>query len=331
MHPYQLSNYLSTLIDHSVHHSVMIWGPPGIGKSSVVAQLARSRKMGFIDLRLSQLAPTDLRGVPVPIEGITHWYPPEFLPRTGTGILFLDEINLAPPALQGVAQQLVLDRRVGSYEVPKGWFVWAAGNRKEDRAAIFDMPAPLANRFLHLRVEPHLESFRQYAIAQKMHEQIIGFLNFRPSLLHKPDANSEAWPSPRSWEMADALLKLSLDLAPAIGIGVAAEFNVFSQSAAQIPLVEAILNGKSKEAFPAEPSIQYALSSALVIRINTVAQAINAFRWLSEKAPPEWVQMVAADLFPKLRNNKLYEAFRREVQADEDLMKFLGAFSALAS
>lgn len=331
MNPQQLSQYLSTLIGHSVQHSVMIWGPPGIGKSSVVAQSASSHNMGFIDLRLSQLAPTDLRGVPVPRDGITYWYPPEFLPQSGSGILFLDEINLAPPALQGVAQQLVLDRRVGSYEVPSGWFVWAAGNRKEDRAAIFDMPAPLANRLLHLRVEPHLDSFRHYAIEKKIHELIVGFLNFRPSLLHKPDVNSEAWPSPRSWEMADSLLKLDLDLTPAIGVATAAEFNVFRKSAAQIPLIDKILNGKSTDIFPTEPSIQYALSSAIVIRVKDVEQAINAMRWLTKHAAPEWVQMVAADLFPKLRTHKLYDAFRREIQKDESLSQFLVNFSNLSS
>ena len=75
--------------------------------------------MGFIDVRLSQLAPTDLRGLPVAEEGMSRWYPPEFLPREGEGILFLDEINMAPPAMQGVSQQLILDRRVGSYLCPR--------------------------------------------------------------------------------------------------------------------------------------------------------------------------------------------------------------------
>ena len=103
----------------------MIWGPPGIGKSSIVSESCESNKLSFIDLRLSQLAPTDLRGLPVPRENNCAWLSPEFLPTEGKGVLFLDEINLAPPAMQGVAQQLILDRRVGSYELPDGWFVWA--------------------------------------------------------------------------------------------------------------------------------------------------------------------------------------------------------------
>jgi MoxR-like ATPase len=71
-------------------------------------------------------------------------------------MLFLDEINMAPPAMQGIAQQLILDRQVGSYRVPEGWFIWAAGNRKSDRAAVFEMPSALANRFIHLDLAPTL-------------------------------------------------------------------------------------------------------------------------------------------------------------------------------
>src|SRR5690606_25955626 len=131
MKPSELACYLSTIIDEGIKLSVMIWGAPGIGKSSIVAQVCESGKLDFIDLRLSQLAPTDLRGLPVPRDKQSAWLPPEFLPTEGQGILFLDEINLAPPAMQGVAQQLILDRRVGSYVLPDDWFVWAAGNRKE--------------------------------------------------------------------------------------------------------------------------------------------------------------------------------------------------------
>jgi MoxR-like ATPase len=126
MTPAELKNYLATLIDRDLKLSVMLWGPPGIGKSSIVAQLAAERGLELVDLRLGQLSPTDLRGLPVAKDGTAVWYPPEFLPRKGRGILFLDELNMAPPTLQGIAQQLILDRRVGSYSVPEGWFLWAA-------------------------------------------------------------------------------------------------------------------------------------------------------------------------------------------------------------
>ncbi|GCE30380.1 hypothetical protein KDA_58640 [Dictyobacter alpinus] len=201
--------------------------------------------MQMIDLRLSQLAPTDLRGLPVADteHGLSRWYPPEFLPREGQGILFLDELNLAPPAMQGMAQQLILDRRVGSYTVPDDWFVGAAGNRKEDRASVFDMPAPLANRFIHLNVEPHFESFKIYALQNTIHEHILGFLSFRPALLHKLDPQQPAWPSPRSWMIANKLYALNMDISYVVGMGAASELASFVKLYNQLPDVEVVLQG----------------------------------------------------------------------------------------
>ena len=133
MTPAELEQELRQIVQQDIRCSLMIWGPPGVGKSSIVARVASTAKIDLVDLRLSQLAPTDLRGLPVAEDGRSTWYPPNFLPRDGKGVLFLDEINMAPPAMQGVAQQLILDRRIGEYTVPEGWFVWAAGNRKIDR------------------------------------------------------------------------------------------------------------------------------------------------------------------------------------------------------
>ena len=224
MNPVDLSTFLDTLIEHQVKLSTMIWGPPGIGKSSIVAQVAARHGLACIDLRLSQLAPTDLRGLPVAEGGRSRWYPPEFLPTEGAGVLFLDEINMAPPTMQGMAQQLILDRQVGSYRVPEGWFIWAAGNRDEDRAAVFEMPAPLANRFIHVEVAPDFENFKSYALGRGLHEHIIAFLSFRPALLHRSEPLQSAWPSPRSWEMASTLHQIGLDIGAAVGAPVANEF-----------------------------------------------------------------------------------------------------------
>ncbi|WP_322638269.1 MULTISPECIES: AAA family ATPase [unclassified Nostoc] len=110
MTPSDLKAYLDNLIRKNLQISTMIWGPPGIGKSSIVGQIAQENDIDFVDVRLSQLAPTDLRGLPVAEDGISKWYPPEFLPRDGKGILFINELNMAPPAMQGVPQQLILER-----------------------------------------------------------------------------------------------------------------------------------------------------------------------------------------------------------------------------
>ena len=269
MTPNTLKTYLNQILQQNLMISTMIWGPPGIGKSSIVGQLAKANDLEFIDVRLSQLAPTDLRGLPVAENGISKWYPPEFLPRSGKGILFLDEINMAPPTMQGMAQQLILDRCVGSYTVPDGWFIWAAGNRKEDRASVFDMPSPLANRFLHLQVEPDLEGFKAYALETNVHEQIIAFLSFRSTLLHKIDPQQPAWPSPRSWVMASALHQVGLDIAPAVGEGAASEFLAYIKLYQALPDLLAILAGNGgKINFPVEPSARYATAIATKVVSN---------------------------------------------------------------
>jgi MoxR-like ATPase len=297
MNPSELKVFLNQLLTNNIQISTMIWGPPGIGKSSIVNQLARESDIDFVDVRLSQLAPTDLRGLPVAENGISKWFPPEFLPRKGKGILFLDELNMAPPAMQGVAQQLILDRCVGSYEVPNGWFVWAAGNRKEDRAAVFDMPSPLANRFLHLEVQPDFESFKAYALDKGVHEQIIAFLSFRTTLLHKIDPQQPAWPSPRSWVMASALHSAGLNINPAVGTSTATEFTSYISMYENLPNLIAILSGKGESIqFPKEPSVRYATVIGLTVRADNANQALNAFNWLNQVATNEWVRLFAVDL-----------------------------------
>jgi hypothetical protein len=324
MHPAALSGFLDTLVRNDVTLSLMIWGPPGIGKSSIVAQTAAAHGLACIDLRLSQLAPTDLRGLPVARDGKARWYPPEFLPTEGAGVLFLDEINLAPPTMQGMAQQLILDRRVGSYVVPDGWYIWAAGNRDEDAAAVFEMPAPLANRFLHVEVAPDLESFKAYALGAAISEQILAFLTLRPNMLHRFDAAQPAWPSPRTWAMADTLHKLGLEVTAAVGAAAAAEFKAYLSVYHELPDLAAVLAGAGDGlSFPGEPSLRYAVTVALAARAADAGQAYHGLRWLVRTAAPEWVQLCAADLLRQMRRRGEYEALLGLLGGDEELQEWL--------
>jgi ATPase family associated with various cellular activities (AAA) len=325
-----LKNYLDRLITNDLKISTMIWGAPGIGKSSIVSQIATVNQLEFIDIRLSQLAPTDLRGLPVAEDGVSKWFPPEFLPQRGKGILFLDEINMAPPAMQGMAQQLILDRRVGSYIVPDGWFVWAAGNRKEDRAGVFEMPAPLANRFLHLQVEADFESFKTYALGEGMHEQIIAFLSFRPTLLHKIDLQQPAWCSPRSWMMASNLHRNGLDLAPAIGAAASAEFQAFLVMYNSLPNLEPIFEGKGDSIpFPIEPSARYATAIGLTVHATDADRAYHAFQWLVQVATTEWVQLFISDLLGLMRSRGQLGVLAALIEKDPAIQQFLQDYRQL--
>ncbi|MCC5840617.1 MAG: MoxR family ATPase [Opitutales bacterium] len=271
---------------------VMLWGPPGVGKSALVGQLAGAHGLSLTDLRISQLAPTDLRGVPSVRRTVTCWNPPEFLPRTGAGILFLDEITMAPPVMQGIAHQLVLDRAVGSYRLPEKWFVWAAGNRVEDRSAVYEMPKALANRFLHFEVKPCGRSFAEFAAAHpdRVDPAVVAFLHFRPDLLLDPgNGTAHAWPSPRSWEKASACLRAGLGVGPAVGRGVEIEFRAFVKMADRLPSIGAILKGGGGEVpFPEEFSERHALVCGLVRRAEEPDALLHGFRWLTGKAAPEW-------------------------------------------
>lgn len=274
--------------------SVYISGPPGIGKSAAVNQVGKRFDLPVIDLRISQFAPTDLRGLPVPRDGRTFWDPPSMYPDGGSGILFLDELTMAPPAVQGIAHQLVLDRRVGDYVLPEGWFVWAAGNRREDKSAVFEMPAALANRFIHFEVSSDIDAFRDFAVdnGDTVHAQVLAFLLFRPELLH--DLNhmgARAWPSPRTWVMASRLHTMGMDISSAVGSGAAAEFQAFCRNRKAADCVEAVIGGNFGVPFPKDVSTIYSLLSALSQRISKRAEWLAVWKWLLDVSGAEWCQL----------------------------------------
>ena len=330
MTPKELQQQLKRIAQARLQLSIMIWGPPGIGKSSIVQQVGEELKLPVIDLRLSQLAPTDLRGLPVARDGHSEWYPPEFLPREGEGILFLDEFNMAVPAMQGIAQQLILDRKVGNYVLPEGWLIWAAGNPKGQRVSTHEMPAPLANRFVHWAVEADLESFRTHALDQGLPEELLAFLAFRPRLLHQFDSKQNAWPSPRAWVMASQLWQLGLDPAGAVGEGAAGEFKSFLKVYRLLPDLERILEGQAIEkGFPSDPGARFAICTGLACRVSSVEQALRAMNWLVREAPAEWVQLFVSDLFPTLRRKQLFEAVSQALIREDEFRRFIGQYRKL--
>jgi hypothetical protein len=283
--PIQIATELSKLVAHGIKDAVMLWGKAGIGKSSIVKQIADTNGIGFVDVRISQLAPTDLRGLPV-ADHDNHtatWYPPDFLPKTGQGIIFLDEMNMAPPTMQGIAQQLILDRRVGNYVVPDGWFVWAAGNRKEDSATVFDMSGPLANRFNHYEVRESLDEFIEYGLPLGLNFLIAGFLKHAPDLLHLPSPErNKPFPTPRAWMRANRLFNADLAIAPAVGVAVAGRFAGYCAIANKLPDLQAVINGQKVARWDKGEfvHIAYAAVFGLAHYIQTADHLRNAAEWI---------------------------------------------------
>ncbi len=280
MRPALLSQVLEKEFESTVHghHTpVMLWGPPGVGKSDMVAQVGERNGVPVIDIRLSQMEPSDLRGIPFRNGERVEWAPPGMLPdakRHGVqGILFLDEITSAPPSVSAAAYQLILDRRLGEYQVPKGWAIFAAGNRQGDRGVTYSMPSPLANRFSHFEVETHLDDWVAWAYAHGIDDRVIAFLRFRPELLFDfdPAHNPVAFPSPRSWEFAHRALQKFADkpqlmqggLQACVGSAAGIELHAFVQNLDQLPDLAAIVRGEDVTV-PTETDLQYAVAAALV-------------------------------------------------------------------
>ncbi|MFN2338767.1 MAG: AAA family ATPase, partial [Gammaproteobacteria bacterium] len=272
------------------HHTpVMLWGPPGVGKSQMVAQVAADHDVPVIDIRLSQMEPSDLRGIPFRVGDHVEWAVPAMLPdatRHGPrGILFLDEITSVPPSVSAAAYQLILDRRLGAYEVPLGWAIFAAGNRQGDRGVTYTMPAPLANRFSHFELDVNLDDWVAWAYAHGIDERLIGFLRFRPELLFEfdPAHNPVAFPSPRSWEFAHRALHKFGDnnelmvgaLQACVGPAAGVELAAFVDNLDQLPDLDAILRGE-QVSVPRETDLQYAVASALVARAIRVKDTPEA-------------------------------------------------------
>lgn len=303
----RLKKELELLLEIDV--PVFIHGSPGIGKSYIVHELAKSKGWQLNDVRLSQLDSVDLRGVPSIKEGKTIWMPPVFLPTQGEGILFLDELNSAAPSVQAAVYQLVLDRKVGEYEMPKGWRIVCAGNRVSDRGIVFRLPSPLANRMVHLIACAKFEDFKVWAIQNGIHPTIIAFLGFRPDLLSqevpKESETNPAFATPRSWSMLSSIAHKAGNMdsyAPliygSVGYGAGAEFLAYLKTYSEIPDIEAILRGEDV-VMPSNPGALYALTAALVERWDSSEGEAEILIRFSSLMPVEFGVMLIKDLVVK--------------------------------
>jgi len=256
---------------------VFLWGPPGVGKSSIVRSIATQRKMELLDVRASLLDPTDLRGIPTVEKGKAKWCSPSFLPSDpkSKGLLFFDELNAAPPLVQASLYQLTLDRCVGEYKLPDGWSIIAAGNRAEDRSVTFRMPAALINRFVHLDYEVDFEDWRDWAVINKMHPLVVGFLSTRRELLFNMDQPDKPFPTPRSWEMVSDILSSQVSykecqdiILGIVGEGAMMEFIGYCESAISEELIKKIINDPNSAKLPKKLGDQYALISYLSFNLE---------------------------------------------------------------
>jgi hypothetical protein len=285
MKPSEISAVLTGFV--AKRRPVFIWGSAGVGKSSMVKAFAKEHNLELRDVRLSQLDSIDLKGFPVPNMPKRHmeWLTPDFLPtsKDKPGILFLDECNGAMPAVASAAYQLILDLRVGNYELPEGWTIIAAGNGREDRGVTHQMPAPLNNRFVHIDYDLDPAEWHKMAAADGIHPHIRAFLSLKPQALHvfDPKDNPRSFPTPRSWyfvnDFYDKPLPNGNKLGDAatfelvqgtIGKGAGTEFTVFVRDLKDMPVIADILKDPAKTPLPKNHAVMHAVVTTLSDQIS---------------------------------------------------------------
>jgi len=299
--------------------SVMLWGPPGVGKSQGVRQIAErievvtGKTVHVTDVRLLLFNPIDLRGIPTANEDKTLavWLRPQIFDMDPSdemiNILFLDEISAAPQSVQAAAYQITLDRTVGEHKLPDNCIVIAAGNRVTDKSVAYRMPKALSNRLMHLEVSANLQSWKAWAVSHGINEKVTGFLSFKPDMLMRFDTSTDdlAFATPRAWEMVSSLLNNVSDdinemftlIAGLIGSGAAAELRTWSRIYDSLPDIEGIFMGTERKV-PKGTDALYALVSSMAKYaadhrddMEAIAKSIT----YAEQLPPDFSVVLMQD------------------------------------
>ena len=269
-----------------INRPVFLWGPPGAGKSDIIQQLGEEFNAPVIDVRLSLWEPTDIKGIPYfdSVKEAMVWAAPSELPSMEYAanhkmiILFLDEMNSAAPAVQAAAYQLILNRRVGQYLLPDNVVIVAAGNREGDKGVTYRMPAPLANRFVHLEMAVSFDDWFQWAVTNNIHNDVVGYISYSKKDLHDfdPKSASRAFATPRTWSFVSELLTdddvdadtLTNLVSGAIGEGLAIKFMAHRKIASKLPKPEDVLAGKVEKLEIKEISAMYSLAVSLCYELK---------------------------------------------------------------
>ena len=276
LRPSELAATLAMLVE--ARQPCIVWGPPGAAKSQIAQQVAAGANREYADVRALLLDPVDLRGIPWRDDaGRTRWAPPDFLPPTDDPerwLINLEELPSALPMVQAALYQLVLDRKVGEYELPEGASLIACGNRESDRVVVHLMPTPLASRFVHLEIRVDAADWCAWGAANGIAPEVLFFIQLRPELLHNfdPQSKERAFACPRTWEFASNIVQRRNGLDPAaeralfrgaVGEAAAVEFAAFLKVWRELPHPRAVIDDPDHAEVPENASALIALCGSL--------------------------------------------------------------------
>jgi len=308
-----ISALVQAQLDGKSPSPVMLWGSPGVGKSAIIREIANTLGLGVIDIRLAQMDPVDLRGIPTVEIGVTKWAVPDFLPQNGScpEILFLDELSAADPSIQVAAYQLILERRCGSYQLPGNVYICAAGNRAEDHAVAMPMSSALANRMMHLEIKPDPDAWCKWAVANKLPPEIVGFIRVRPEMLFAlpEECKEHGWPSPRSWDRVARTLEFGLegdDLKVAVfglvGEEAGVQFLAYRTHCQKLgDIHEVMLNNAKAWKLPTKTDMLYAVASSIAYWVwrgkdeEESGKLLDGFFRISLQLPPTFAVVAMTD------------------------------------
>jgi len=295
----------------------------GIGKTTTVKDIAKRREVECNVLSLAQYDAGELAGWVVPSEdGETmERKRPDWMPKDGKGILFLDELPQAPVANQNIAAQIVNERRVGAHHLPEGWVIVAAGNRMSDRAGTNNMPTHLRDRLMFLEIEADLEDAIAYLYSIGADERVCAFLRFRPEWLHKFDRDANSCPSPRSWERVSSILSWNLDpiclqeaIAGQVGRAATADFMGFLKLYDTVPDIDALIADPMGASLSDDPAVMYAICAALATRLNK-SSAGSIIKYLKRIPQQEFSVFVIKDALNRNKDLKQVPAVREWIMS----------------
>ena len=261
---------------------------PGMGKSTIMRDIAKDLQLKMIDHRLSTSAPEDLSGLPRFDENgravfapFADLFPLEDTPKPEGKegwMLFLDEFNSASKSVQAASYKLILDRMTGQHRLHQNCVITAAGNLSTDRAITNPISTAMQSRVVHLEMQISFEEWLyDVALKQNYDSRIIAYLSQFPSKLmdFRPDHNEKTFCCPRTWEFVNALIRdkdvkdeSAVLLAGTITSGTAVDFVQFTKVFHNLVTIKEIRANPAECRVPTDVGAKWAVISHMMEKIT---------------------------------------------------------------